>query len=160
MKNSDLINLLDAINSLTGVKGKGFAYAIFKNKALIEEEIKIFEQVKREPHPDYPNYENERNIVCINYAKKDENGNPLKQGVPPQQHYVIDPAEMNNFQEEMQEVHEKYAEVLQDMEEAKKDQDEFLAKEAQIDLIKIKFEDLPDDIDANFIDKIKDMVEF
>jgi len=159
MKNKDLAVLMQALSSLTGIKGKEFAYAVFKNKTLIEDELKIFDQLKREPHEDYPNYENERNIVCMNYAQKDDKGNAVVQGPDNNKHYVIEPSSKEEFQNEMNEVQDKYSEVIKDIEEAKNEINEFMEKESSVDLVKITFKDLPDDIDANFIEAIKAMLD-
>jgi hypothetical protein len=148
MKNRDLIMLVQVLAQFTNVKGKDFAYAVFKNKQLIEQEIKIFDQMKKQPHPDYMNYEQERQLVCINYADKDENGNPVVEN----NHYKI--SSMGDFQKEMDAVRDKYKEVISDIENSNKEFEEFLDKDADVKLVKVAVKDLPESISAEDIDKL------
>jgi len=153
MKNKDLITLAQTLNQVSELKGRDFAYAVFKNKSLIEQEIKIFEQLRKEPHPDFQNYENERNIVCINYSKKDDNGNP----VIVNNAYQIE--DMNAFNADMAELQEKYKEVIGDMNDARKEYEDFLEKESTIQLIKVKYENIPNDVNANLLSKLQFMID-
>jgi hypothetical protein len=153
MKNKDLITLAQTLNEVSYLKGKQFAYAVFKNKSLIEQEVKIFEQLRKDPHPDFQNYENERNIVCINYSKKDDNGNPIITNNA----YQIE--DMNGFNTDMQELGEKYKDVLDDMNNARKEYEDFLEKESSVQLIKVNFNDIPEDVDANLLSKLQFMID-
>lgn len=155
MKNRDLIMLGQVLAQFTNSKGKDFAYAVFKNKQIIEQELKIFEDMKKDengnpkqPHPDYMNYEQERQIVCINYADKDEAGNPVVEN----NHYKI--SDMVSFQAEMDSVRVKYAEVISDIEKSNKDFEDFLDKESEIKLVKVAIKDLPESISAEDIEKL------
>ena len=56
---------------------------------------------------------------------------------------------------EFQELIEKYKYVLDEMDSAQREYNEFMEKESVLELNKVKFDDLPDDIDATFIHKIK-----
>ena len=154
MKNSELIQLSQSLNQVTGIKGKDFAYAVFKNKMILESEMRIFEQLRQDPHPDYTNYENERSIVCINYSKKDDNGNPVIQN----QQYVIE--DWDNFNRDMEEIRVKYKSVLDQMELAQKEISEFMNRESNVDLLKVSFKDLPDDISAQQLEQLKFMIEY
>jgi hypothetical protein len=153
MKNKDLIALAQTLNQVSDLKGKDFAYGVFKNKSLIEQEIKIFEQLRKAPHPDFQNYENERNIVCINYSKKDDNGNPIITNNA----YQIE--DMNGFNADMAELQIKYKEVLDDMTAARKEYEDFLEKESTIQLIKVKIENVPNDVTANLLSQLQFMIE-
>jgi len=153
MKNKDLVQLSQTLNQVSGIKGKEFAYAVFKNKNLIEQEIKIFEQLRKDPHPDFQNYENERMIVCINYSQKDDNGNPVIEN----NQYKIE--DWSGFQEDMKELSDKYKDVIEDMENTRKEYEDFMEKESSIELITVKFENLPNDIDAITLERLKFMID-
>ena len=155
MKNKDLITLNTALQEVSDIKGKDFAYAVFKNKSIIEKELEIFNQLQREPHPEFQNYEQERNILCITHSVKNEDGNPRIQD----NRYEIDPVQQIDFQNEFEDLKEKYKEVISDMQQAENDYNEFLEKETSIDLIKIKFSDLPNDVNADFLEKIQWMID-
>lgn len=162
MTNRDLIKLNNVLEQLKSVKGKKFAYAVYKNKSLIEDEMKIFEQVKKDPHPDYENYENERLELLNKYSRKDESGNPIT--VPTEdgnRRYDIPEENIQDFQNEFNELREKYPEVIQHLEESSREYEEFLNQESNItdQLVKVKFDDLPEDIDYYFIEAISPMID-
>lgn len=158
MKNRELFSLLQTLDGLTDIKGKNFAYVIYKNKEKIKKEIEVFKSLQSEPHPDFVNYNNERNLVCIMHSKKDEFQNPVIITNPDgTQRYDIE--DMVKFQAEFAELTEKYRYVIDEMESAKKEYDEFLERETDVVLSKIKIADLPDDVTARFLDQVKDMIE-
>lgn len=158
MKNKDILKFREVLNEVDYIRNKTVAYAIFKNKEILDKEIETFNKLKRDPHPDYINFENERILLCKEYSEKDEQGNPMFQYNPDgtQSFKIID---MEKFSEEYQKLAKKYEDVLKDMQEAKREFDEFMEKESDIQLKKIKIEDLPDDISASFLEKIKFMLE-
>lgn len=153
MKNKDLVTFAQTLGQISGLRGKSFAYAVFKNKSLVEQELKVFEELRKEPHPDYQNYENERMIVCINYSKKDDNGNPVINN----NQYIIE--DWTGFSGDMKEITDKYKEVVEDMENTQKEYNIFMEKEATLNFIKVKYEDIPNDVDANLLQKIQFMIE-
>lgn len=153
MKNKDLVTFAQTLGQISGLRGKSFAYAVFKNKSLVEQELKVFEELRKEPHPDYQNYENERMIVCINYSKKDDNGNPVINN----NQYIIE--DWTGFNGDMKEITDKYKEVVEDMENTQKEYNIFMEKEATLNFIKVKYEDIPNDVDANLLQKIQFMIE-
>jgi hypothetical protein len=152
MKNKDLFQLKETLKEFSNVKGREFAYAIFKNTELIDAELQIFEKLRRQPHPDYFNYENERSIVCMTHSVRDENGNPKIMN----NRYEI--ANMAEFNKDMEELRLKYVDVLRDLDEAEKDFNGFMEKDIEVNLIKIKVSQLPDDIDADKLFKLKDIL--
>jgi len=158
MKNREIFELRTALEELSEIRGKSFAYAVFKNKEMLDKEVEIINQLKKDPHPDYINYENERQLLCIQFADKDEDNNPVLMYNPNgTQSYKID--EMEKFNEEYTNLSGKYESVLKDMEDSKKDFDEFLDKDSEVELKKVGINDLPDDITASFFDKIKYMID-
>jgi len=158
MKNKEIFTLRESLNEVDYVRGKSFAYAVFKNKEMLDKEIEIINKLKKEPHTDYYNFENERTLLCQIHSEKDENGNPVLQYNPDgTQAFKIE--DMQKFNDEYIKMADKYKEVLEDMNKSKKDFDEFLEKESDIVLKKIKVEDLPNDINASFLDKIKYMLD-
>jgi len=153
MTNKELIELNKVLDQVSHIKGKQFAYAVFKNKSIIEEELKIFDKLKRDPHPQYQGYENERTALCINHSKKDKNGNPIVNAGK----YDIE--DLESFQKEFEELKEKYVEVFDDLKSAEDEYNAFLNDETKCELIKVKISDLPDDIDAQFLMALKNMIE-
>lgn len=154
MTNKELIELNNVLDQVAHVRGKKFAYAVFKNKEIIKKEMEIFEKLQKEPHPQYPDYENERTTLCINYSKKDENGNAKTTS---ENKYDIE--DLEGFQKEFDELKVKYKEVFDHMEETRKEMDEFLNDECKVELVKVSIDDLPDDVDANLLMNLKNIIE-
>lgn len=158
MKNKEIFSLREALNDVDYIRGKSFAYAVFKNKEMLDKEIETINKLKKDPHADYFNFENERTLLCQTYSEKDENNNPVLQYNPDNtQSFKIE--NIQQFNEEYIKMADKYKDVLEDMNNSKKDFDEFLEKESDIILKKISIEDLPNDINASFFEKIKFMLD-
>lgn len=153
MTNKELIELNKILDQVSNIKGKRFAYMVVKNKSLIEEELKHFEKIKREPHPKYQEYESKRTELCVKHSNKDEEGNAKSVDGK------YDIADIKAFQEEFEELKETYKEVFEDLKEAEDDFNNFLNDEINVELVKVKMDDLPDDIDAEFLMKLKNVIE-
>ena len=153
----DLMSLNETLDKYSKVKGKEFAKAVFLNKDAIQKELKILQNFQRIPHPDYMNYENERMIICINYAEKDTNGNPIIENGPDgRQRYKIE--DQMGFQIDFAELREKYKEVIDDMDNSQKEFDDFINQPSDVKLTKINLNSLPDEIDAQMIEELKFMI--
>jgi hypothetical protein len=155
MKNKDLVPFNAALQEVSDIRGKDFAYAVFKNKSIVEKELEIFKQLQRTPHPDFQSYEQERHILCVTHSIKDENGQPKILN----NRFEIDPLQQIDFQNEFQDLKEKYNDVIQDMQNAEQEYNDFLEKDSTIELIKVKFEDLPENVNASFLERIKWMIK-
>jgi len=158
MKNRELQELRESLNEVDYIRNKTFAYAVYSNKRLLDIELETINKLKRQPHPDYITFENERTLLCRIHCEKDENGNPELQYNPDgtQAFKILD---MQKFNEEYQEMAKKYEDVLKDMQDAKRDFDDFMEKESDVELKKVNINDLPDDVSANFLEKIKFMLD-
>lgn len=158
MKYKDIFALREALNEVDYIRGKSFAYAVFKNKQILDSEIEIINQIKKEPHPDFINFENERTLLCTQHSDLDENGEVITNLTPDgQKTFKI--KDMELFNDEYTVLAEKYKDVLDDMNNSKAEYDEFLEREFETELTKIKMDDLPEDISASFLDKIKFMMD-
>ena len=158
MKNKDLFELREALNDVDYIKGKVFAFAVFKNKQMLDKEIEAINAIKKDPGDDYITYEQERTNLCASHSEKDDDGNPVLDYLPNgQQSFKI--IDMKKFEKEYSVLAEKNKEMLAAIEENKKEFEEFLEKEADIELKKISIDDLPDDISASFLEKIQYIIE-
>lgn len=158
MKNKEIFTFRTALNEVDYIKGKVFAFAVFKNKEILDQEIKALNEIKKEPHPDYINFENERMLLCQNHSEKDADNNPvMTYNADGSQAYKI--LDITNFNIEYNVLAEKYKSVLDDMTEAKRSYNELLEKESDIQLKKVNYKDLPEDVNALFLEKIKFMIE-
>lgn len=158
MKNKEIFDFRSALDELSDIKGKTFAYAVFKNKQLLDAEIEIVNQLRKQPSQDVIDYENERQLLCIKHADKDDNGDAVINYNPNgTQSYQI--SDLEKFQKEHDKISAKYKDAI---DENKKDQDEFIAyleKESEVEVKKVKIDDLPEDVTAGFMEKIQYMLE-
>jgi hypothetical protein len=114
MKNKELFDLREALNEVDYIRGKVFAYAVFKNKQVLDNEIEAIKSTKNDPHPDYLNFENERTLLCQVHAEKNEDGSPVLQYNPDgTQAFKIENVE--TFNTEYTTLADKYKDVLEDI---------------------------------------------
>lgn len=154
MINKEVLDLAMSLKEFSNIKGKEFAYLILKNKKILEEELKVLEQLKREPHPEFENYEKKRIEICEKYSDKDENGRPkMNNG-----QYVIN-KHMTHFVNEINTLKTEYPEVIKEVEETDKEFRDFLNSESKADLIKIPADKIPEDIDVKLLVSIKKLID-
>jgi len=158
MKNREIFGLREALNDVDYIKGKVFAFAVFKNKAILDSEIEAINAIKKDPGEDYIEYEKERTALCELHSEKDENGNVVLDYNPngTQSFKIID---NDAFTKEYEVLAKKHEKMLKEIAENKKEFEEFLEKESEVELKKISIDDLPDDISASFLEKIAPMID-
>lgn len=150
IKRIDLLNLERILESMKTKKGTKFQYAILKNLNSIKAETKLIEDMVK-PSARLEEYENKRIGFCRTHADKDENGRPI----------VVDNQFQFNdegrklFQEEVKKLYEEYK---TDIDEFNKTQMEVMNFELEVDLHKVKVEDLPADLDGNDLEALKDII--
>jgi hypothetical protein len=154
MKNRDIFILRETLNELDHINGKTFAYAIFKNKAILDSEMEAINSVKKLPSEGFKEYDEKRISLCELHSEKDEDGNVLFNNNPNgQQAFNI--LDHEAFGKDYEKLSKEYEEVLTEIATNKKEFEEFLAKDSDIQLIKVAITDLPDEISASFLEKIK-----
>jgi len=158
MKNKDLFELREALNDVDYIKGKVFAFAVFKNKQMLDAEIEAINSIKKDPGEDYIKYEQERTNLCASHSEKDDDGNPVLEYLPNgQQSFKI--IDMKKFETEYSKLADKNKKMLESIEENKKEFDAFLEKDADISLKTVSIDDFPEDISASFLEKIAIMID-
>jgi len=158
MKNRDLFDYRKELNNVDYLKGKKFAFAVFKNKQLLDSELEAINSVKKIPNDEYTKFEQERTDLCVKHSEKDDNGAPkFNKGQNGEQSFQI--KEMELFQTDYTVLSEKYKTTLEEVEENRKEFEEFLDNEAEVEFKKVDIDDLPDDISASFLDSISFMIK-
>ena len=153
----EVLSFRDALNEANFIEGKVFAYAVMKNKQLLDKEVELINSNRIVPHPDYINYENERKTVCVKHSEKDDNGEILFDYNPDgTTSYKI--KNMDKFNKDYKKIEEKYKDTIEDMKKAKEDFDKFLNSECKIELVMVNIDDLPNEVTANFLEKINYML--
>ena len=158
MKNKDLFELRETLNEVDYIKGKTFAFAVFKNKQMLDSEIEAINSIKKDPGEDYAKYEQERTELCASHSEKDDDGKPVLDYQPNgQQSFKI--IDMKKFEKDYAKLATKNKKMLDAIDKNKKEFDDFLAKDADVKLKTISIDDLPEDISASFLEKISGMIE-
>jgi hypothetical protein len=140
MKKFELLRINDSLVKAMNYKNHEFAYAVFKNKQMVEtflQQLDFFNDVD----PRYVEYENRRIALCKQVCKKDQNGEDvIKDG-----RYEIENNEI--FQKEMEILHREYQSEISVRETQIDKLNEVLQEETLVpSFVKVKKEDLPTEI--------------
>jgi len=140
MKKFELLRINDSLLKAMNYKNHEFAYAVFKNKQLVEsflQELEFFNDVQ----PRYVEYENKRMELCKRTCRKDEKG----MDIVVQGRYEIQDREV--FQKEMKELRTTYQEELRVRDEQINKLNIILEQDIPTpEFIKVKKTDLPIEI--------------
>jgi esterase/lipase len=140
MKKFELLRINDSLIKAMNYKNHEFAYAVFKNKQMIEEFLQELDFFNNVP-PRYVEYENRRVELCKQTCRKDENG----MDVVNNGRYEIQDQE--TFKTQMEKFHEEYKDeiVIRDQQV---EQLNLILQEETVspEFIKVKKGDLPVDI--------------
>lgn len=146
MTNKDLITLNQILEQMNDVKGKKFAYAVLKNQSIIQKEIEYFEKLRqKEIHPNFQEYEEKRKNLCELHSRKNENG----EAITYQNQYDIE--DLDKFQTEFEDLKSEYPEVVEAVEQHRKEYEDFLNQESEVELVKVSLEEIPEEVDANIL---------
>lgn len=148
-----LTNAKKTLDSVSNFEGSDFAYAVFKNKQLIDNKLMEVDFIKN-VSPEVVEYEEKRVSICEDYAQKDDNGNSI---IENDVYIIID---RDTFKIKMDELLEKYRPFV---EERQKQIELFNFKMNQvvnIPFVKITKDLIPPQINtANQLESISFMIE-
>lgn len=153
MNNNKIIELFNALTKIKDLIGIKFNYAIAKNIATLKPEIEAIQR-SYEATEDFNKYEIERVELAKKHSKKGDNDEPLL--INGNQFDIED---LKAFQTEFNELKEKHKEVITIREKQLKEVEEFLLKESNIELHKIKMEDIPKEIKTEDMAAIYCLIE-
>lgn len=162
MKNYEIYQINEALGELKQIAKKELAYAVYKNLQKIGQEIEIIEKMKYQPSDKFLEYDGKRNQVCISYADKDENKEPIvipgtQPGEPGK--YKIPEKKQEKFMTELQKLQDDYKDVLEEKRIQEQEFVDFLNAESELELVKISKDVLPEYITAEFLMKISAILE-
>lgn len=152
MKNSDLYTLLDGIKEVSYFKGVKFAYVIAKNKKMVEDELKMIEDSNK-PNEKFIEFDQRRVSLCEQHSNKYDDGRPKILGDK------YDIKDMDAFNKDLESLKNEYALFIVEREQQVKEYAKLLDDECKLTLAKLNSIYLPNDINANQIDKIIFMIE-
>lgn len=141
MKKFELLRINDSLLKAMNYKNHEFAYAVFKNKQLVEtflQELEFFNNVP----PRYVEYENKRIDLCKRTSKKDANGND----VVVQGRYEI--YDQETFQKEMALMAKEYEPEIKIRDEQVEKLNNILQEDLLVvpNFVKVQKKDLPVEI--------------
>lgn len=148
-----LVNAKKALDNVSHYQGLEFAYAVFKNKQLIDNKLMEVDFIKN-VSPEVVEYENQRIKLCEDYSKKNDEGMPIIEN----DLYLIE--NQDEFKEKMKDLVEKYKPFVEERQKQIEIFNEKMNNQANIDWIKIKKDQIPLDIKtANELQEISFMID-
>jgi hypothetical protein len=152
MLKKDLYTLKNSLDELKNLTGAKFSYTLMKNKILINEELKVLDDINKSSE-DYQRFELGRVELCEKYCEKDDNG----KAVLYDNFYKI--VDKDNFNADVLVLAEQYKDAIQAENERKKSFDALLNSETQIEFLKLNINDIPTNISVGQLEIIKDFIE-
>lgn len=142
-----------ALNSVSHYEGIDFAYAVFKNKQLIDNKLSEVDFIKN-VSPQIVEYEEKRVQLCEEFAKKDSNGKSIIEN----DLYVIDNKEM--FKVKMDDLLNEYRPFVEERQKQIEIFNNKMNEESKIEFVKIKKEQIPPQLKtADELDGISFMID-
>ena len=152
MKRKDLFRLKDGLDNVSYLSGVKFAYAIIKNKKMIEQELITLQEIIK-PSPEIEEYEKNRIAICEKHCKRDEN-NQLKI-----QNNTYDIEDMDTFNKDIEELKKKNKKVLDNRQKQADEYNKLLEEDIEIPFVLIKQDDLPNSLSASQMEQIFEIIE-
>jgi len=148
MKNTELVNLYQGLNSVGNLTGTKFCYAVSKNIEIIKGELKHINSTL-EHSDEEKKYEDARIALCKKLCKLDEKDKPMVVDNPDgSSKYVFEDQE--GFDKELKKLQKKHEKSVESIKKKKEGYNKFLKEEVSKDvkLHKIKLSDVPEEITA------------
>jgi hypothetical protein len=155
--------LIQVVGVLTGLSNekttaKG-AYAILKNKKLIESEVKNIEEVQKNlKYPDLSVFHTKRIEIASEWATKDEDGKPKTENKEGANIFVFSSENRVKFNEKLMELVQEHKELLDEHQVVDVDFSNFLKEEIEVSVHEVKVSDLPNGISAAQIELLGEIV--
>lgn len=150
-KRKQLLSLYQSLKSVGNLKGVKFAYAVSKNLQLLESEIKSINEAQK-PSEKFQAYDKARVELAKKHAKTEE-GKPVVKN----NSYVIENEKA--FNEELETLKTEHKEALDEREVQLNEFKELLKGEVEIELHKVKMDDVPADITVTQMEGIFAIIE-
>lgn len=147
MLNKELFEIYKGLVEITPLKGIKLNYAIAKNIALLKDELGPIEKAL-EALPEFTAFQKERVALCEEYAKRDENGMPMKHTVAGQESYIF-AENQKAFEKAFESLKEAHKDTIKAQEEKLEKDREFLSEPTKLVLHTVEMADIPEDVDTD-----------
>jgi hypothetical protein len=153
MRLHELTRIKQTLDVVSNYPGLEFAYAVFKNKQIIDKILMDVDFIKN-VNPKVIEYEEKRISVCEELADKDSDGNPMTEG----DLYIIQDKE--KFRNKMDEILEEYRPYVEERQQQVELYNQKMNAEIDVKFMRIKKEDLPPQIQtARDLEQLSFMIE-
>lgn len=150
-----LVDARKTLDKVSNYDGIDFAYAVFKNKQLIDNKLMEVEFIKN-VSPEVIQYEEQRISICEEYSKKDENG----RSIIVNDLYSVNEELQNEFKVKMDNLYTKYKDSIDERRKQIEIFNNKMNEESNLQFHKIKKEQIPSQIKtAQDLDEIAFMIE-
>lgn len=148
-----LTNAKRALDNVSNYQGLEFAYAVFKNKQLIDNKLMEVDFIKNVT-PEVIEYEEKRVKLCEEYATKDDKGMPLIEN----DLYII--TDKDGFKTKMDDLLTKYKPFVEERQKQIELFNDKMNGKIDFQFIKIKKEQIPPQVQtARELEEISFMIE-
>lgn len=144
MNNKDLQEIYVNISELDIWNSK-FKYFIWKNKKIILDELEIIEKTLVVSEK-YKEYDLKRVEICKTYSNKDEKWEAIMINK------LFDINDFEWLEKDLLGLQEEYKTDLEEYKVKLEDYEKLLNEETKVELVKIDFENIPDDINQSTLD--------
>jgi len=155
MKRKDFGLAMNALDSVSELKGVKFAFAVLKNRKKIEiqvdEDKAIFEHILK-PSEGFKEYEAKRIALCEANSEKDENGKPITEE---DRYKIID---VKSFNVELENLSKEYEASIDDRKNQINEYNSLMEEDIELDYQVVSFDDLPTDLSESQLRSIEFMI--
>lgn len=153
MKKRELFPLLEGFGAVKDLPGVKFAYAVAKNNKAVTAEVETIQESAKF-RDDFEAYEKARLELVKAHAVLEDNGEPKVNGVG----YIIKADERAMFDAAAELLRTEHKDACDHRDEQLRDYSKLLEEDTDIDLHKVKQEDLPEAITGGQMAGIFEMV--
>ena len=148
-----LTNSRRALDNVSAYQGVEFAYAVFKNKQLIDNKLMEVDFIKN-VSPEVIEYEEKRVKLCEDYSKKDDTGKPV---IENDLYMILD---QDTFKGKMEELLNQYKPFVEERRRQVELFNQKMNMPVEIQFVKIKKEQIPPQLNtAKDLESISFMIE-
>lgn len=148
-----LTNSRRALDNVSAYQGVEFAYAVFKNKQLIDNKLMEVDFIKN-VSPEVIEYEEKRVKLCEDYSKKDDTGKPI---IENDLYMILD---QDTFKGKMEELLNQYKPFVEERRRQVELFNQKMNMPVEIQFVKIKKEQIPPQLNtAKDLESISFMIE-
>ncbi|MCT4662168.1 MAG: hypothetical protein N4A40_09935 [Tissierellales bacterium] len=158
MKNRDLLKIQAGIEVLSNIKDVKFSWCLLRNKKKIKAELEtIQEALNYEKVEGTDKYDEERKEILDSHIEYDQNNKPIKDEVG---NLIFKNGKTKDeLESRISELNDKYPEVDKQLKEYEEKQNELLDSDCELELYKIKFDNLPENIAMAELELIEELID-